>query len=205
MENFFVPEKLWHKGGPFPHVLVLLEQFPQFRAYARAHHALLAGYGNRLGVIPEEWLHSTVQGIHHPIDAGQADQLRHVLRDELAGAAPFQVQLGPVWPGTTAITVAMYPETGMAELNDRVRTATEKDSGITLRAKEDAFWAHATLAYARQDFEDRTFNRALRAIRPPRVDVTIDRVHLVSQFQHPDLGYYTWDVIEEFPLLGRPS
>ncbi|MEV8020393.1 hypothetical protein AB0O76_29455 [Streptomyces sp. NPDC086554] len=38
------------------------------------------------------------------------------------------------------------------------------------------------------------------ALRPPRVDITIDRVHLVSQYQHPDKGYYTWDTIEEFAL-----
>jgi hypothetical protein len=32
------------------------------------------------------------------------------------------------------------------------------------------------------------------------VDITIDRVHLVNQYQHPDLGYYTWDVVEEVPF-----
>lgn len=46
----------------------------------------------------------------------------------------------------------------------------------------------------RADFADRDLNRALR---PPRVDITIDRVHLVNQYQHPDRGYYTWDVVEE--------
>ncbi|MFB7919089.1 hypothetical protein [Streptomyces sp. NPDC056061] len=49
----------------------------------------------------------------------------------------------------------------------------------------------------RADFPDRDLNRALRALRPPRVDITIDRVHLVNQYQCPDLGYYTWDVVEE--------
>ncbi|MFI6005042.1 hypothetical protein ACIA98_32325 [Streptomyces sp. NPDC051366] len=43
-------------------------------------------------------------------------------------------------------------------------------------------------------------NRALRALRPSRVDITIDRVHLVNQYQGVDLGYYTWDLIEEVRL-----
>ncbi|MFF9074660.1 2'-5' RNA ligase family protein [Streptomyces sp. NPDC014872] len=197
MENFFTPKKIWKDGGPFPHVLVLLGDYPEFREYARAHHELLSQYAEQLGVIPEEWLHSTVQGIHHAVDDGQTDKLRLTLHEELAGMRPFQIQLGPVWPGITAVTVAVYPEDGMAELNGRVRTAMEKVPRVTLRAPELRFWAHASLAYARQDFTDRKLNRALRALRPPRVDITIDRVHLVNQYQRPDLGYYTWDVVEE--------
>ena len=145
-------------------------------------------------MIPEEWLHATVQGIHHAIDDSQTDKLRGTLHEELAGMQPFQVQLGPVWPGITAVTVAVYPEDGTAKLNGRVRAAMEKVPGIALRAPELRFWAHASLSYARQDFTDRKLNRALRALRPPRVDITIDRVHLVNQYQRPDLGYYTWDV-----------
>ncbi|WP_330347713.1 2'-5' RNA ligase family protein [Streptomyces sp. NBC_00582] len=151
-------------------------------------------------MIPEEWLHSTVQGIHHAVDDGQMDKLRGTLHEELAGMEPFRVQLGPVWPGVTAITVAVYPEDGMAELNGRARAAMEKVPGITLRPPELRFWAHASLAYARQDLPDRDLNRALRALRPPRVDITVDRVHLVNQYQLPDRGYYTWDVVEEVRL-----
>lgn len=200
MENFFVPKKIWKDGGPFPHVLVLLSEYEEFRKYARAHHDLLAKYGDKLGVIPEPWLHSTVQGIHHPLESGQMDQLRGTLRDELAGMQPFRVQLGPVWPGITAVTVAVYPEDGMTELNDRVRAAAEKVPGITLRDRELRFWAHSSLAYAKANFPDRDLNRALRALRPPRVDITVDRVHLVNQYQHPDLGYYSWDVVEEVQI-----
>ncbi|WP_413100188.1 2'-5' RNA ligase family protein [Streptomyces sp. Inha503] len=200
MENFFVPKKIWQGGGPFPHVLVLLSEYPEFREYARAHHELLSEYGDKLGVIPEEWLHATAQGIHHALDENQLAKLRVTLRDELTGVQPFQVQLGPVWPGVTAVTVAVYPEDGMAALNRRVRTAAERVPGISLRPPELRFWAHASIAYARDDFPDRNLNRALRALRPPRVDITIDRVHLVNQYQHPDRGYYTWDVVEEVQL-----
>jgi 2'-5' RNA ligase len=200
VENFFAPRKIWQTGGPFPHVLVLLNEYEEFRDYARAHRELLSEYGDRLGVIPEEWLHATIQGVHHSIDDWQMTRLRQALRAEVTGTKPFDVQLGPVWPGVTAVTVAVYPEDGMARLNTRVRTACEKVPGISLRPKETRFWAHASLAYARDDFTDRALNRALRELRPPRVDITIDRVHLVNQYQHPDTGYYTWDVVEELRL-----
>ncbi|MFJ4800892.1 2'-5' RNA ligase family protein [Streptomyces murinus] len=200
MESFFTPKKIWKDQGPFPHVLVALSEYPEFCEYARAHHELLSEYAEQLGVIPEEWLHSTVQGIHHAVDDDQMDKMRGTLHEELAGMQSFRVQLGPVWPGITAVTVAVYPEDGMAELNGRVRAAMEKVPGISLRAPELRFWAHASLSYARQDFPDQKLNRALRALRPPRVDITIDRVHLVNQYQRPDLGYYTWDMVEEVPF-----
>lgn len=159
MENFFTPKRIWTAAAPFPHVLVLLSEFEEFRAYARAHTELLEKYQEVLGVIPEQWLHSAVQGIHHAVDAAQMARLRSAFRQEMAGMRSFQVQLGPVWPGVTAVTVAVYPEDGMAALNRRVRAAAAAVPGICLRPPEQRFWAHASLAYARADFPDRDLNR----------------------------------------------
>ncbi|MGW0538099.1 2'-5' RNA ligase family protein [Streptomyces sp. NPDC003032] len=204
MDTFFTPEKLWPGGGPYPHFLVLLEKMPAYRSYARAHASFLAGFPH-LSVVPEEWLHATVQGIHHPVTDTQLKQLRAAAAARLETMRPFTVQLGPVWPGVTAVTVAVYPEEGMTDLNDRVRAACETVPGIGLRPRESRFWPHTTLAYARHDScDDRLLNRGLRALRPERVTLTVDRVHLVSQRQDPHRGY-TWDVIEEFvlPAGGR--
>lgn len=37
----------------------------------------------------------------------------------------------------------------------------------------------------RDDFSGRKLNRALRVLRPPRVDITIDRVHPVTSTNAP--------------------
>ncbi|MFJ1757255.1 2'-5' RNA ligase family protein [Kitasatospora sp. NPDC088134] len=200
MENFFDAKKLWPDAGPYPHFLVLLGEHPAYRAFADAHRDLLAEYGEQLGAVPPRWLHSTVQGIHHPVDEGRMDLLREAARAQFRGVGPFTVQLGPTWPGITAVTVAMYPEAGMAELNRRARAAAESVPGIVLRPAESRFWAHSTIAYARADFDSRKLNRALRSLRPERVEVTVDRVHLVDQHQDPQRGTYTWDIVEEFTL-----
>ncbi|MFF2506352.1 2'-5' RNA ligase family protein [Streptomyces sp. NPDC058067] len=202
METFFNPERQrsW-TSGPFLHFLVLLNHHEDYRAYARAHYDLFSGYEEHLGVVPEEWLHCTVQGMYIPTSDEQTEQLIKATRREIAGMRPFTVQMGPTWPGVTGVTVAMYPETGLAELNKRVRAAAEAVPGIELRPEEAKFWAHSTLAYVRDgDFDDGSLNRGLRSLRPERVDVTIDRVHLVNQRQDPAAGYYMWEVVEEFPF-----
>ena len=198
MEKFFSDTKVWPAGGPFPHFLVLLCEYPEYRAYARAHHHLLGQYPH-LAIVPEEWLHATVQGIHHTVTAEQTEQLQTAARKELAGMRPFRVQLGPTWPGITAITVAIYPEAGMAELNARAQASAASVPGITLRPSRARHWPHTTLAYARaESTDDRQLNRALRELRPERVELVIDRVHLVSQSQDLTRGIYTWDVVEKF-------
>ncbi|WP_129838024.1 hypothetical protein [Streptomyces sp. RFCAC02] len=203
MHNYFTKERLW-KSGPFPHFLILLNEHPRYRAYARAHHQLLTRYAPHLAPIPEPWLHATVQGIHHPLIPDQLQQLTTAARAAFRDIRPFRIQCGPVWPGITAITTAIYPEDGMTLLNRRARYAAAAVPGVKLRPTERKFWAHSTLAYARHDFDDHTLNRELRALRPERVDITIDRVHLVNQRQHPQRGYYTWEVVADFPLAPAP-
>lgn len=51
------------------------------------------------------------------------------------------------------------------------------------------------------DFDERKLKQELRELRPERVDITIDRVHLVNQRQDPEAGYYTWEVVEEFRFV----
>lgn len=112
-------------------------------------HAELLGRFGHLGVIPDQWPHSTVQGVFHGVTAEQLRQLEEEARAELADVAPFDLQLGPTWPGVTAITVAVYPEGPMAALNHRVRAAAERVEGIELRPPAARFWPHTSLAYAK--------------------------------------------------------
>lgn len=198
METFFNSARLatW-AHGPLLHYLVLLNRYEDYCAYVRAHRDLLGKFTPHVCAVPERWLHATVQGIHHPTTSEQTALLVDATTERLAGMRPFRVQLGPTWPGVTAVTAAMYPEDGMADLTRRVRAGALSVPGVTLRPEEN--WPHTTLAYARDGgFDDRPLNRRLRGIRPDRPDIEIDRVHLVSQRLDPEAGYYTWDIVHEF-------
>jgi hypothetical protein len=77
----------------------------------------------------------------------------------------------------------MYPETGMAELAERIQAVASSVPGISLRPTDGGFWPHVSLCHARASSTaaaDRALNRGIRRPRPERVKTTVDRVHLVS-------------------------
>lgn len=92
--SFFSQKRIW-PDGPYLHFLIVLDD-PGYQVYVQAHQELFATYGDRLGVVPKQWLHSTVQGIHHRLTLAQVEQAVEAVRRELAwNAAPMTVQMGP--------------------------------------------------------------------------------------------------------------
>ncbi|MFI1201674.1 hypothetical protein ACH4VR_19845 [Streptomyces sp. NPDC020883] len=87
-----------------------------------------------------------------------------------------------------------------------MRKAVSAVEGINLRPAGERAWPHSTVAYFRSgDVHDAAFNRRLRAIRPDRVEISINRVHAVYMQQDLDCGYYTWDHLAAIPLSGTPK
>ncbi|GAA3821685.1 2'-5' RNA ligase family protein [Streptomyces chiangmaiensis] len=157
---------------------------PEYVAFTQAHHDLLTEYGDRVGIVPAPWLHWTAQGVHHQLDEVQVERAVQAAREAAQHAAPATVTMGPVWPGPSAVTVAMYPEEPLAAINALVRNAVSTVPGVQLREAGDRYWPHSTLAYFRApDVHDSEFNRRLRKIRPDRVEITISRLLAVYMHQ----------------------
>ncbi|MER0477365.1 hypothetical protein ABR737_03125 [Streptomyces sp. Edi2] len=200
MESFFSPKRTWAQG-PYLHFVARLDD-PAYVEYTRAHHDLLAEYGDQVGTVPAEWLHWTVLGIHHDLTRDQVERAVERVRTKLADyGGSVDAELGPVWPGPSAVTVAMHPEPPLTAVTTKVREAVSTVDGISPRTAPDREWPHSTLTYYRTgDVHDARFNRRLREIRPDRVKISIDRVHAVYMHQDLDLGYYRWDHLAELPL-----
>ncbi|MET9664889.1 hypothetical protein ABZY19_05900 [Streptomyces sp. NPDC006475] len=146
MESFFSPKRTWEQG-PYLHFVAKLDD-PAYVEYTRAHHELLAEYGDQVGTGPAEWLHWTVLGIHHGLTRDQVERVVERVRYKLAtDSTRVDVQMGPVWPGPSAVTVAMYPEAALARVSNQVREAVSSVEGISLRPAPDRPWPHSTLAY----------------------------------------------------------
>lgn len=198
MENFFSRKRRW-ADGPYLHFIAVLDD-PEYVAFTQAHHGLLTGYGERVGIVPAPWLHWTVLGVHHQLDEAQLERAVRAAREAAQQAAPATVTMGPVWPGPSAVTVAMYPEEPLAAINALVRDAVSAVPGVQMREAEDGYWPHSTVALRSPSVHDAEFNRRLRKIRPERVEITISRLLAVHMYQDLDLGYYTWTPIAEIPL-----
>lgn len=91
----------------------------------------------------------------------------------------------------------------MAELAGRLRTAAGSVPGITLRPPDEEFFAHATLAYSRQEWDARELDQLVKAEPVPRAGLTISRVSLVSERQDPVAGIYTWTCAERLALEAK--
>ncbi|MFG3043154.1 hypothetical protein ACGFYZ_40280 [Streptomyces sp. NPDC048330] len=204
VENFFSPKRTW-PDGPYLHFIAQLDD-PEYARFTQAHEELLSAYGERVGTVPPQWLHWTVQGVHHGLTRDQVERAVEAVRKDLAWNGPSTtVQMGPVWPGPSGVTAAMYPEGQLAAITARVRKALSAVEGVSLRPAGERAWPHSTVAYFRSgDVHDAAFNRRLRSLRPDRVEITINRVHAVYMRQDLELGYYTWDHLAALPMCGTP-
>ncbi|RZD82244.1 hypothetical protein [Streptomyces albidoflavus] len=199
MESFFTESRTW-AGGPYLHFIAALDH-PAYVTFAQAHHDLLAGYGDGVGIVPAPWLHWTVQGIHRQLDENEVERTVRAVRERAKEAKPVSVTMGPTWPGPSTVTTAMYPEEPLSAISELVREAASAVIGVEAGKSDKSYWPHSAIAYFRApDVHDAVFNRGLRKIRPPRVDITISRLLAVYMHQDRDLGFYTWIPIAEVPL-----
>jgi 2'-5' RNA ligase len=199
MNNFFRPSKLWN--ALYPHFLILVGEDHEACVYAGEHREVLEQYSHQLAIVPQKWLHVTMQGVYHSGDPALCEELLAAAREELRGVAPVTVQLGPSVAGTSAVEVALWPEEKLAEINQHVRAACETVAGVRLRPlPRGGYRPHLTLAYSRTVWDDTELKRDLLATRPARREVTMASVWLVNQRQRADLGWYEWETLGEITL-----
>ncbi|MFD9223397.1 hypothetical protein ACFWDI_26100 [Streptomyces sp. NPDC060064] len=101
---------------------------------------------------------------------------------------------------------AVWQSPSSAPRTPMVRKAVSTVNGINLRAPGERYWPHSAAAYYRSgEVHDAAFNRSLRAIRPSRVEININRLHAVYMRQDLALGYYTRDHLAALPICGQPK
>jgi 2'-5' RNA ligase len=151
-----------------------------------------------LDLIPDEWLHLTMQGI------GFVDEVETSVVDVIVEAA--RVRLAAVEPFTLEFTrPGIDPESVHWALKDSgpaaVRTAIRAGMGTVLPdvpENEDGFRAHVSIAYSSSVGPAEPVYAALKRIDEPLATARITAAQLIVL--HRDRRMYEWTIYASVPL-----
>jgi 2'-5' RNA ligase len=173
-------------------------------------HELAAAARRRLGglpgldLVPDQWLHLTMQevGFSDEVTAAELTALVTAAAGRLAALPPVTVTVGsPVLAGE-GIFCRVTPAGALGPVRDAVRAAIGQARG-TERVPDSAEWArwspHVSLAYANADGPAEPFEAALDGLTGVAT-VTIRAVDFIRFGR--DRHLYEWETIARLPL-GR--
>jgi 2'-5' RNA ligase superfamily len=152
-----------------------------------------------LDPVPIPWLHMTTQivGFADEISDSEVDDLIGSARERMGALEPVNVALGRPLFHDEGLALGVSPRDGLDAVREGIREATD----ISVRANQladDLDWVpHLSVAYSNSDAPAAP---VIAAMRPPpvTVDVTIDRIDLVSQER---VGHsYVWDGVAAVEL-----
>ncbi|WP_394426484.1 2'-5' RNA ligase family protein [Streptomyces sp. SGAir0957] len=220
MRRFMGPKRLWGSDdGPDedwvkPHVLWLPQNEPQVMTYFRRLREIVERYPDVIAPIADEDLHLTVQSVkqHNEdgvrVDGEQLARAAAAVQRELEGLEPFDIEIGPARASGSAGIVEIWPETGPADLNRRVRAGL-LSTGLVLPPPEEHFWPHMSCGYGVEDAttaeaaarSDAFASDIGKAIRPAiRTRATVSSVWLVWERQVPERNTYVFERVHELHL-----
>ncbi|MEV4516703.1 hypothetical protein AB0K00_48095 [Dactylosporangium sp. NPDC049525] len=210
MQRFITAERTWPEPSRW-HVYVLpdLDTDADLRRLVEQSHAVLAGHP-ALSVVPEPWLHATMQMVTgragDDVTEAQRAALTGALHEHVGGLAPFTATAGAVLAGTSGVVLDLdqdLPGEPFAVLGDRVRAAIGAVFGAD-GLRYDPGVPHISLAYATGDGDSGEVQDHLRkTIRPSRARLSVAAVWLLDVIQDAARSQYRWhEPLARIPLRG---
>jgi len=193
----------WRAGRHFYACHITIEDQPELQRLVARYRAALANIKG-LDLIPDRWLHLTMQGIGFVDEVSDADL--GAVRDAIAGET-VQVQ-GPtvVFHRPVVRLEAVYlPATPAAPLRD-LRAAVRSGivralgAGRVADATESLanYRPHVSIAYSNTDQDAEPIVAALRAVEADAARVTFAHLSLLEF--HRDNRMYEWVSSQPLPL-----
>ena len=154
-----------------------------------------------LDLIPERWLHLTMQGIGftHDVPTADVDQIVAAARARLARLEPFQIALGPADVDPEVVRLKVTPAEPVARLRAQLRGAIADVWGADQVPEDEAdFTPHVSLAYSNRDADMQPILDASTSITTEPATTTIRRADLIQL--HRDHQQYEWTTYVQVPL-----
>lgn len=168
-----------------------------------AYRQALAGL-TALTIVPDEWLHLTVQGIGFADERSPADVGRIAERatEAMAPIGAFDVEFGEIVVADEAIVMPADPPAPVQLLRRTARAAIADVLGQDQVTEDpDRFRPHISVAYLAAEGPAAPYVNALAANRPRPVRVSIDRMDIIQM--HRDNRMYEWTIVATLPLERR--
>jgi 2'-5' RNA ligase len=157
-----------------------------------------------LDVVPEPWLHLTVQGVGWSDEVTDAERARIVagVRRSLDRMAPISAALGPAVVKGEAIVLPATPVPPLRELHSVISDEISAALGRPpLGGLSSDFLPHVSLAYSHIDADASPYAEALESVSEPAARATIRDVTLIRQERllEPE-RLYRWTELDRVPL-----
>ncbi|MDJ0345223.1 2'-5' RNA ligase family protein [Streptomyces sp. H10-C2] len=165
---------------------------------AAAYRAGLAGVDG-LTLIPDEWLHLTMQGINFvgEVDEQVVQQVVEAARVRLAAVPAFDVTIGPAILDPEAILLNVATDGPVRAVRDAIRAGIGDVLG-EVPEKAGGFTPHVSVAYSAGDGPAAPIAAALDGLHVQPATARITSAELIVL--HRDNYMYEWESFARVPL-----
>lgn len=183
----------WGIGSRFYTWHITFDGQPEVEHLADQYRTLLSQQPN-LDVIPNQWLHLTMQGIGfvHDVVSEDVDAIVAAARARCAHLAPFKLTIGAPHVDPESIQIAVDPVEPVRQIRTAIRAAIADVWGSD-RVPEPAepYNPHLSLAYTNTEGPAAPLVEALTSAPNLTANAEIDSCQLI--ILNRDEGMYVWE------------
>lgn len=190
----------WGPGARCHTVHITFQDQPALHAHAQAWRQVLARFP-QLDLVPDPWLHLTMQGLGMQGEVTLADvtAIADRAEDLVAKLEPFELSVGAPSFTPEAIRFDPSPAAPVAKLRSAVR-GTIGEVWPKVPEADDGFEPHITIGYGNADADATEIIAAIEQADIEPITIRITHADLILLGR--DDKIYTWTVTQGLPLAA---
>jgi 2'-5' RNA ligase len=191
----------WRVGRKMYTWHVTFDDQPQLHELVSAYQSALISLPG-LDLIPERWLHLTMQGIGFTDEVSEREiaNIADAARKRLANQRTVSLTVGPASVDPEAIMFEVKPTDALSPVRSAIRAAIADVRGAARVPETDEWMPHISLAYSNSDGIAAPYFTAVGSVSNPPITLTISKVYLIEL--NRDTRLYQWTTEAEIPFSG---
>ncbi|MFE7037794.1 2'-5' RNA ligase family protein [Streptomyces sp. NPDC057621] len=199
MRNHWYWRTGWSVGRRFYTWHLTFEGQEDVHRLAAEYRSALAPLGDMVTLIPDRWLHLTMQGIGFVGETKEED-IRAIVdtaQAQLTAVPAFDLQIGPEALDPEAVLLHVRPDGRVRDVRNGIREGIRYVLGEVPEEAED-FTPHVSVAYSAGDGPSEPIARVLAEsdLTPARARISAAELIVI----HRDRRMYEWESFARVPL-----